>query len=353
MKETLAGIDVKRVALYPDHGVSKIKRTLNYLSFAFFSTLLGPWSVSRPDVIFVYHPPLTVGLPAVFLSRLWGVPFVYQIQDLWPETLSATDMVKNEHVLKWIGVFARWIYNQAHFILVISPGFKRNLIEKGVLPEKVDVVSNWADTELFHPDEPDLILANKLGLADKFNVMFAGNIGKAQGLETVIEAAELLKDSEKIQFVFVGDGVALPDLKRLAVEKKLANIQFLGRYPAKAMSRLYALADVLLVHLNDDSLFQITIPHKILSYFGAGKPVLGALKGDGAQIITDEKAGITCPPQHPQALANAIRLLYELPADEREAMGRNALEAARTKYSRQTLVAEIEAVLRQAVEARN
>lgn len=346
-RETLAGVPITRVAIYPEHSESKIKRIANYISFALSSTILGPWLLARPDVIFVYHPPLTVGIPAFFLSKIWSVPFVYQIQDMWPETLSATGMVNSPRILKWIDVFARWVYRRAQTILVISPGFKDNLLDKDVPPEKIHIIPNWVDLTIYHPEAPDLNLAHDLGLAGKFNVLFAGNIGRAQGLETVIEAAYLLKDHPDIQFVFVGDGIALPELKRQVQVKKLDNVRFLGRYPASAMSHLFALSDVLLVHLNDDPLFQITIPHKILSYLAAGKPILGALKGDGAQVILNEAAGITCEPQNPKALSDAVQYLYGLPQSERDVMGQRALEAARRKYSKKILVAEIDAVLRQ------
>ena len=349
MKEKLDKISVSRVFLYPDHSGSKIKRILNYFSFAISSAFLGPWMVSKPDVIFVYHPPLTVGIPAFLISRLWRVPFVYQVQDMWPETLRATGMVTNQSVLKWVGVFAKRVYRWAHAVLVISPGFKHNLIRKGVDGGKIYVVSNWVDSKLYHPIEPDFRLKEQLGLINKFNVMFAGNLGKAQGLETVIETAVLFSNNKKIQFIFVGDGVVLPELKRMVEEKKLNNIVFLGRYPEKEMSKLFALADVLLVHLNDDPLFQITIPHKILSYLAVGKPIIAALDGDGAEVVIDAKAGIVCPPQNPEALAKAVSTMYNLSKEEREKLGSNALQAARTKYSRQKLVDEIEDVLEQAV----
>jgi glycosyltransferase involved in cell wall biosynthesis len=236
-RETLAGVPVVRVPLYPEHSRSGLRRALNYLSFALSSAALGPWLVRRPDVLFVYHPPLTIGIPAYVLSRLWRVPFVYQIQDMWPETLSATGMFDNPRLLGWIGRFAGWVYGKAHSILVISPGFRRNLLEKGVPPEKIHVISNWVDPATYYRAQPDAQLAQTLGLAGRFNVMFAGNMGEAQGLETVIEAARLLRDDPQIQFVLVGDGIALPRLQQLVEQHGLANVRFLGRYPAHEMPR--------------------------------------------------------------------------------------------------------------------
>lgn len=350
-RETLAGVPIVRVPLYPEHSNSGARRVLNYASFALSAAVLGPLISSRPDVIFVYHPPLTIGLPAYVLSRLWRVPFVYQIQDMWPETLSATGMFNNKRLLRWIGRFALWVYGKAHDILVSSPGFCRNLVEKGVPSQKIHVISNWVDPQTYYRAEPDAQLAQELGLAGRFNVMFAGNMGEAQGLETVIEAAKLLESDERVQFILVGDGIALPRLLQLAQQQNLANVRFLGRYPSQEMPRLYALADALLVHLKDDPLFRITIPHKTLAYLGSGKPVLAAVAGDVASLITSNGAGIACEPENPQALAAAVHSLQSLSEQERQAMGERGMLAARTEYSRDALVGKIEAVLKRAARS--
>ncbi len=349
-RETVAGILVTRVALYPDHSQSGLKRVLNYISFSLSATLLGWWKMPRPDVIFVYHPPLTVGLPAIILAKLWRIPFVYQVQDMWPETLQATGMVKNSTILRLVGGFAKWIYSRATTICVISPGFKQNLIAKGVPSEKIHVVSNWIDADLFDTGVLDPNLMNRLELNGHFNIMFAGNMGEAQELEAVVWAASMLGEFKDIQFVFVGDGVALPRLQALAKAMNLTNIRFLGRFPPQSMPQLYTSADVLLVHLKDDPLFRITIPHKILDYLGAGKPILAGVRGDAAQVVVDAGAGIVCEPEDPEAIAAAVRYLYYLPEDDRKLMGDNGVLAAKTIYSRNVLVEKVEALLFQVVE---
>lgn len=353
LQETLDSVPIVRVPLYPEHSRSGLRRALNYFSFALSSAFLGPWYVQRPDVLFVYHPPLTIGIPAYILSRLWRVPFVYQIQDMWPETLSATGMLKNPRLLGWIDRLARWVYKKAHSILVISPGFRRNLLEKGVPDEKIHVISNWVDPATYYQAEPDPELAQKLGLAGRFNVMYAGNIGEAQGLETVIETARLLRDDPQVQFVLVGDGVALPRLQRLVEQEGLTNVRFLGRYPAHEMPGLYALADALLVHLKDDPLFRITIPSKTLAYLGAGKPILAAVAGDVADLIESVGAGLTCPPENASALAAAVRTLQGMPLEQRQAMGAKGALAAQTRYNLDLLTGQIELVLRQAAFGRD
>lgn len=350
-KENLAGVPIVRVPLYPEHSRSGFRRALNYISFALSSSLLGPLLINRPDVIFVYHPPLTIGLPAWFLSRFWHIPFVYQIQDLWPETLRATGMIHSESIFSWVDRFARWVYRRAEAICVISPGFRKNLIDKGVPSEKIQVISNWVDTTICYPEEPDADLARELGLDKKFNVMFAGNMGVAQDLETVIRAANLLQELESVQFVFVGDGVALAGLQNIVREFKLENVKFLGRFPSEMMPSLYALADVLLVHLKDEPLFNITIPHKIFAYMASGKPVLAAIRGDAADIIRDVEAGVVCEPGQPDKLASAVIKLYNLSTIERQEMGLRGLHRVRTSYDRERLVKHIVAQLEAAVSS--
>jgi glycosyltransferase involved in cell wall biosynthesis len=352
-REMLAGVPVVRVPLYPEHSRSGLLRVFNYLSFALSSAILGPWLIKRPHVVFVYHPPLTIGLPAYVLSRFWHVPFVYQIQDMWPETLRATGMLQNPGLLRLVSRFAQWIYKKAQIILVISPGFRRNLIEKGVSSRKIRVISNWIDPNIYYPQDPDPKLAEKLGLDKRFNIIYAGNMGEGQGLETVLESAILLSDLPEVQFVFIGDGIALPRLRQFVEERKIDNIRFLGRYPYHAMQDLYALADVLLIHLKDDPLFRITIPSKTLAYMATGKPILAAGNGDISDLITKVGAGITCPPGNGRALAASVRQLFSMSADERRNMGKQGRQAASNQYSKDVVIAEIEKELRRAASVGN
>lgn len=344
-REVLAGVPVVRVPLYPDHSRSGLLRIANYFSFAVSAGLLGAGVVRRPDVLFVYHPPLTIGLPAMLLSRFWRVPFVYQIQDLWPDTLKATGMVNSERALRVVDWLARVIYREAAAIPVISHGFARRLSERGVHARKLHVISNWVDQGLYHPEQPDSNLSEQLGMAGRFNIMFAGNMGAAQHLETVIDAAKILETVPQIQFVFVGDGVAQEDLKARAQEYGLSNFRFLGRYPSQDMNKLYALADVLLVHLKNDPLFEITVPHKIFAYMAVGKPILCAVNGEASQTVLNTGAGIVCKPQSPDMLAEATLELYHAPAEYRAGMGACGIQAAQTLYSRDSCVGQLEAVL--------
>lgn len=349
-REKINGIPVIRVPLYPNHGKSGIRRVLNYLSFAVSAALLGPWLIPQVDVIHVYHPPATVGWPAWLLSRLRRVPFTYNIQDLWPETLAATGMLHNRTLLGIVGWFASWVCRKASAIHVISPGFRENLLGKGVPARKIHVISNWVDSQAYRPVPPDPQLAGQLGLAGRFNVMFAGNMGAAQGLDTVLDAAGLLSDLPDAQFVLVGDGADLARLKTIAQQRNLENVKFLGRYPIEEMPRLYALADVLLVHLCDDPLFRITIPHKVFACMASGKPVLAAITGEAADIVQSARAGLHCPPSDFRAMADRVRKFHAMPPAQRQEMADDGRRTMIKSYGREYLVGKVAAMVESVVE---
>jgi len=269
---------------------------------------------------------------------------------MWPETVVSSGMVTSERAIVWLGRLAQFVYSRAAAITVISPGFKRNLIGKGVPAKKIYVIPNWADEDIYCPVPRDNALAAEHGLTGRFNVVYGGNMGAAQGLHNVIEAATLLRDSPEIQFVFIGDGVDEDALRQMVRERQLHNVHFLGRQPAKEMPRFFALADALLVHLRRNPLFEITIPGKTIAYLACGRPILGVVSGDPADVIRQAGAGVICPQENPAALARTVRELCAMPAEQREAMGRSGRQAFLANYTRRVLVERYEALLRQVAE---
>ena len=348
-REEIDGVPVLRLPLYPDRSRSGVRRALNFLSFAASTSLLGPILCGSADVMWVYHPPLTIGIPAWWIGLLRRVPFVYEIKDMWPETLVATDMMRSRVALGMLDRLARFIYDRAVAITVVSPGFKRNLIAKGVPADKIHVIPNWADEDVYRPVPPDQALADKYGFTGRFNVVFAGNMGFAQGLDTVIEAAQQLGDLPKVQFVFIGDGVDESRLRQMTVQRQVSNVRFLGRQPTARMPHFFALADALLAHLKRDPLFEITIPSKTLAYMACSRPILMAVAGDAADVVRDAGAGLTCAPQDAKVLATAVRTLYTMPVAERERMGQAGREAFLNHYTRRVLMDRYEALFRDIV----
>jgi glycosyltransferase involved in cell wall biosynthesis len=351
-RETIQGVPVCRVPLYPDHGRSFVKRGLNYLSFAASASILGPFLTERPDVVHVYHPPLTAAWPAQLLGLLRGAPFTCEVQDLWPDSLRATGMSPPAWAFSALEWCAKRIYRRAAAVRVTSPGIVARLESMGVPRSKVHVISNWVDTEFYRPREPDGEFGRKLGLTGRFNVMFAGTVGLAQGMDTILECAAQLADLPAVQFVIAGGGVDLERLRRVVSERRLTNVLFLGLRPIDEVPKLLALADVLLLHLRDAPLFRMTIPHKTFLYLASGKPILAAVEGDAAEVVRQADAGIACPPQRPAAMAEAVRRLYAMQPSERNALGENGRHAAVERFGRQTLVREVADMLETVVRER-
>jgi glycosyltransferase involved in cell wall biosynthesis len=350
--ERLDGIRILRLPLYPDHSPSAVRRTLNFGSFAVTASLLGNVLGGAFDVMFAEHPPLTIGLAAWIIGRCHRAPFLYAVNDLWPESVEATGMVRNRRVLEWMGRIERFVYRRAAAIAVISPGVKANLVGKGVPPDRIHVIPHWADETLYRPVPPQPVLAQDLGMAGRFNVVFAGQLGLAQGLDVVLEAAEELSDIAEAQFVLVGDGTDASRLRHEAGQRGLRNVHFLGRQPSDRMPSIFAIADVLLVTLRDHPLFRITIPSKTIAYMACGRPMLMSVEGDAAELIQATGAGVTCRAGDAKDLAEAVRQLHAMDRTTREEMGRAGRAAFLASYSRSVLLDRYEAILSEMVWAR-
>lgn len=343
--DALDGIRVLRLPLYPDHSRSAVRRVLNYGSFAIAAASLGSVLSGPIDVMFAEHPPLTIGLAAWVLGRARRAPILYAVNDLWPESVEATGMLRSRHLLDWIGRLERFVYRRSEAIAVISHGVKGNLVGKGVPPDKVHVIPHWADESLYRPVRPDPCLARKFCMAGHFNIVFAGQLGLAQALDVVLDAAEEVSDLADVQFVLVGDGTDADRLRRAAGERGLGNVRFLGRQPAGLMPAIFAISDVLLVHLRDDPVFRMTIPSKTIAYMACGRPVLMAVEGDAADLIRAAGAGVTCRSQSGKDLADAVRRLHAMSREAREDMGRAGRDVFLTSYSRGVLLDRYEAIL--------
>jgi len=324
-KEIMEGVPVIRVPLYPSHDRSSAKRMFSYMSLSFSQAAIGPWAVDKADVAYVTQGPATIGLPAIMHKILRRIPFVYSIQDMWPDTLLSTGMFNNKLGLKMVNWWCKRVYNAAAKIVVIAPGMKERLIERGVPEDKIEVIYNWCDDALICREEPNEKLKKQLGLDGKFNIIFAGNMGKAQAMEVVIKAADILQnDCKNAQFVLIGSGVEVENLKRMTNELSLNNVKFLGRKPITEIGSFLRLADVLLVHLKNDPLFEITVPSKTQAYLATGKPVLIGVKGDAARLVEDANAGLSCEPENPQSIADTVKRFYQMDKEQLIHMGNNA-----------------------------
>ena len=316
------GIPVIRVPLLPRGPGKGLGLALNFISFALYASLLAPWRVRGAfDAILVYEPsPVTVALPALMLKLFRRTPVLLWVQDLWPETLSATGAVRAPWILKLIGGLVRFIYRHCDRILVQSRAFREPVVRRGANPARILYFPNSAEA-IYQPVPAGA--AEVDGLPAGFRVMFAGNIGAAQDFETIISAAERLKSHVDIHWIVIGDGRMLPWVREEIAARGLQPVvHLLGRHPVEAMPRFFSAADVMLVTLKKDPIFAMTVPTKLQSYLACARPVVAALDGEGAQVVREAGAGIVVPPQDPAALAEAVLAVHRSSAEERAAMGR-------------------------------
>jgi colanic acid biosynthesis glycosyl transferase WcaI len=321
MHEMMDNIRITRLPLYPSHSKSRIGRIFNYGSFALTAVLYGLLIRFKPDVIYVYHPPLTIDISACIISKLRGVPLLVDVHDLWPDTLVSTGMVTRRSTLAFIGAAARHVYRRAAVITTCTPGFRARLLERDLAPDKVRLVYNWCNEAKLRQrsSTPPAILEQLRG---KFTVVYAGNMGPAQNLSCVLDAAAKLRTVRPdIAFVCVGSGIDVATLKQKARQLELHNVHFLPQMPMEEVGHVLDAADAVLVHLRDDPLFAISIPSKIQAYLFAGKPIIVGVKGNAAALVEEAQAGIAVAPDDAAAMADSIATLATMPVAQRVAMG--------------------------------
>ncbi len=325
-RETIDGVHIIRVPVYPDHGNSGFRRALCYASLALSACIPGLFLIRRPDVVHVYQGPATLALPAMILRLLRGVPYVLDIQDLWPESVISSDMLKVKWLRFPLTMWCDLTYRLAATVVVLSPGYKEMLVSRGCSRLKVKVVYNWCDEGQLHNPDSGGQTKDAFGLADRFSVVYAGNMGRVQALDAVLDAAALLKKNYlDVMFVFVGDGVDTSRLEGIASSRGLDNVRFIPRQPASEIGAILESAGALLIHLRDDPQHRGIIPQKTQAYLAAGRPIIMGVKGDAADLIEEAGAGVTCVPQNPASIAEALIELHDMPPQKREEMGRNGL----------------------------
>ncbi|MBK5537025.1 glycosyltransferase family 4 protein [Pseudomonas sp. TH05] len=314
-------VEVVRVPLWPRGRGGAKNLILNYFSFAFAGLMLFPWLLRKRafDAILVFAPsPITQAIPAVLLKWLKGAKLVLWIQDLWPESLAATGFIKNRYVLKAVGWMVRGIYGCCDLLLVQSRGFI-NPVTRYAARQKIVYHPNSFDSRPFPAASiPETL--NEL-FANYFCVVFAGNLGTAQSLDTLVQAAVELRNEPSIRLILIGSGSRLEWLEQQRLLHQLENLILPGRFPMDAMSPIFERASALLVSLNDEAIFAQTVPSKIQAYLAAGRPIIASINGEGARVVLEAGAGLTSPAEHVESLVANIRRLKEMTTTERTAMG--------------------------------
>lgn len=348
-RETLGGAEVVRVPLIPRGRGGSFRLALNYLSYAISACLFGPWRCrGRFDAILVYEmSPVTVGIPARLLSRLTGAPILFWVQDLWPESLSAAGAVTSPRILGAVAAMVRWIYRGCARVLVQSEAFFAPVEAMGVPTSRIVYQPNSA--EAFYRPLPLRGPWSGPPLPEGFRVMFAGNVGMAQSLDTMVAAAERLRGYPDIHWIVVGDGRAMSSLRKELAERGLEGcVHLMGRFPVESMPEWFAQADVMLASLRREPIFALTIPSRVQSYLACARPIVAALDGEGARIVEAAGAGFGVPAEDAGALAESVLRLYEMSGTEREAMGQRGRAYFDAHFLRERLLDRLEDTMRDA-----
>jgi glycosyltransferase involved in cell wall biosynthesis len=350
-RENFSGIKVYRAPLIPRGDGGSLRIAVNFFSFALSACVFSQFYCQKKfDLIFVYEPsPITVLIPAITIKVTKSIPLIFWMQDIWPESLSATGAVKSPFILKCVELMVRLLYKGCDNILAQSKAFIPSILRLGGDPRHIKYYPNSAE-QLYRPVEVDKEAPERKTLPNGFRVTFAGNIGAAQDFNTILAAAENLKHVHDIHFVILGDGRMLPWVKKEVQRRDLQEtFHLLGRYPAEAMPNFFALSDVLLVTLKKEPIFALTIPSKIQSYLACAKPIIAALDGEGAKIIKEAEAGVACPAEDPVALSEAVLRLYKMSDKKLKAMGLSARCYFDKNFEREMLLNQLEGWMRQLV----
>lgn len=347
--ESWAGATVYRVPLFPRGAHSAWRLALNYLSFVSSGLLFGPWLLRKRhyDVVFVYGlSPILLAIPAIFLAWIKRRKLIVWVQDLWPESLSATGHVRNPRVLRAVEWVVRWIYRHTDLLLVQSRAFEAPVA--ALAPGKpIAYYPNSVDGAFAEPPSPDIALPALPVLEEGFAVVFAGNVGAGQAVEVMVEAAALLRDVPKIRFVVFGQGSRWDWMREQVRRRGLTNLHLPGRFPVNTMPGLMQKAGALLVTLADEPIFAMTVPNKVQAYMAAGRPILACLNGEGARLVAEAQAGLSVPAQDAKALAAAVLQLYRMPAGDRMQLGANGRRYFKAHFDHDKLVDELMAHLRE------
>ncbi|WP_411812269.1 glycosyltransferase family 4 protein [Chryseobacterium scophthalmum] len=344
-KQVINGVKIIRSLLLPRGKGGGLRLFINYYSFAFFASVKAFFLRlnNRFDAVIVHEPsPITQYYPALLINKIWKTPVYFWVMDLWPESLSIAGGVKNKFVLNYYTNVIKKFYKNAEKILITSKGFRGAINEKGNFDDKIVYFPNWAEDAISEGNKNFPIPELPKG----FKVMFAGNIGEAQDLDSIMKAALELKDEKHIQFILVGDGRKMPFVKDFVDQNNLNDtISIMGRFPVEAMSSFFDKADVMLVTLKDDPIFNLTVPAKLQAYMSASKPIVAMLNGEGSENIIDAECGFTVSAGNYVGLSETILKASLLSADDLRILGENSRSYYERYFKMSACISNLENII--------
>jgi glycosyltransferase involved in cell wall biosynthesis len=338
MRDDRDGVSVRRSWLIPLPNRKSWERILTYASFCVSAACRGVF-LGKPDVVIATSPQLLVGLAGLVIARFKRVPFVFEVRDLWPESLEAVGVSgRRSMLMRALGWVAGLLYRRSTHVVVVTHAFKEHLERHWGIPStKISVVMNGVDHNLFAPKPPDSGIIQEFNLQGRFVVGYIGTMGNAHGPETLVTAAEILKHADsEVLFLVVGDGAEKEQFSRMVEQKGLDNVRIAPAQSRARVPDLISAVQVCLVLLKNSKLFQTVIPTKLLEFMACGRPVVLAAEGEAAGLVKSAGAGICSPPEDGPALAHAILDLKTNPARLRDCGIRGSDFIARTLTREQT-----------------
>lgn len=347
-RETVEGITVHRLAIWPSHNSSSVSRIANYVSFFLSTLLFGLLRGGRYDLVYVYHPPITPAAAAAIFCALHRKPLVVEIQDLWPETVASSGMAGGG-IAQLLGRVCAFVYRRAAMIVPQSSKMLERLRDRGVPASKLRRIYNWATYRA--GDAADFPTPFEAAFCGRFNVVYGGNMGPSQAVDSLVAAAVLAAERvPSIHLQLFGGGIEQDKLKAQIVRSGPATVTMHGSVNRVVMDRIFDHADVLAVQLTDDPLHAITIPSKVQHYLACGRPVVAGLKGEAADLLRESGAALICPAGDIAAIAEAIVALAEMPVEQRREMGARGRRYYEANLGFERAIDETLAVMAEAIE---
>jgi glycosyltransferase involved in cell wall biosynthesis len=349
-REKVNGVKIIRVPLIPRGNGKGIRLVINYFSYWFFLMI---WSFfialsKRYNKILVHHTsPIFIGIPAVLFKKMQRIPLYFWNLDLWPESIIAASSFRNKYVIRFLNNLVKWIYRNSDKILISSQGFKDSLISKEVQHIKIEYFPNWAE-EIFTTNSTNSEISLGVQIpADTLKIMFAGNIGEAQDMESILNAILLSHQQQlKIFWIFLGDG-----RKRNWIESQLNQnnlddcVIFLGRHDVETMPSFFNKADLMLVTLKDELIFSLTVPAKLQAYMASGKPILAMINGEGSKIIKEAKCGLVSPCGDYSGLIENAKRFVAMAENERTTLGTNGFNYYNLLFSFKSAMSKLKQII--------
>ncbi|GAA2759595.1 glycosyltransferase family 4 protein [Actinopolymorpha rutila] len=346
LDETLENVHIRRVALYPSHDSSAVKRTLTYGSFAASALLSGVERLRGMDAVWVGNSPITVAAPMWWIRHRYRIPVLLHVLDLWPDSVAASGFVGDGRARAVEGVLGSWcghMYRSASRIAHISPGVGELLRSRGVPADKLTYIPLWAEEQFTRAQVENL--RAELGLAENHLVLvYAGTLGRTQGLESLVDACAKV-DDPNFRCLVAGSGVADAELRRRAQEVGAGNVRFLGRVPKDRMPALMATGDIHYVSLRPSPMAAYTMPSKVQAILAAGRAMLVAADGDVAAVARESGAGIPVGAAHAAGVQDGIRRATALGRDNLRVLGERGRDYYHRTFSAETGVARVESAL--------